>query len=432
MSVIKAENIGKKYVIGHEKPRHTDTLRAAITELGRGLWQRLSHPLSVGGIKTESEEFWALKNIDFEIASGDRIGLIGSNGAGKSTLLKILSRITAPTTGIVNIKGRVACLLEVGTGFHPELSGRENIYLNGAILGMKKSEINRKFDEIVSFAEVERFLDTPVKRYSSGMYVRLAFSIAAHLEPDILIVDEVLAVGDAAFQKKCLGKMGDVGDGGRTVIFVSHNLNAVQQLCDSAMYLKHGTLVDHVKGADKVCDLVSRYHSETLNASNMIWVGPDSSVANPWFQPEKLYLSDEHGNVLNEPVRKDSTIWVCVEGMVEKLSRELSLGYVLYDEYGSPVYISRTTDTPEDLWPNIATGKNCFRSAIPHGLLNEGRYSLRLVASVASQKNLFRPSRDAVISVEFEVKGGLSQSPLWLHRRIGVVAPEIKWESEAL
>src|SRR5262249_43592020 len=191
----------------------------------------------------EVEEFWALKDVSFEVKRGEVVGIIGRNGAGKSTLLKVLSRVTEPSTGRVTIKGRVASLLEVGTGFHQELTGRENIYLNGAILGMTRAEIRRKFDEIVAFAEVEKFLDTPVKRYSSGMYVRLAFAVAAHLDPEILIVDEVLAVGDAEFQRKCLGKMGEVARGGRTVLFVSHNLPAVTNLCNDLITLAHGNIV---------------------------------------------------------------------------------------------------------------------------------------------------------------------------------------------
>ncbi len=200
-TVIKAENLGKKYIIGHQKQWGGATLRDTMTHTARSIWQRIRHPLSPNRESIDLEELWALKDVNFEVQEGDRIGIIGSNGAGKSTLLKILSRITEPTTGKVRIKGRVSSLLEVGTGFHPELTGRENVFLNGAILGMTKQEIKKKFDEIVAFAELEKFLDTPVKRFSSGMYVRLAFAVAAHLEPEILIVDEVLAVGDAQFQK---------------------------------------------------------------------------------------------------------------------------------------------------------------------------------------------------------------------------------------
>jgi lipopolysaccharide transport system ATP-binding protein len=246
-AVIRVEGLGKKYVIGHETQRAGEgMLRDAIVRMGKNFARTLKETASgralVAGDTTE--EFWALKEVSFEVKRGEVFGIIGRNGAGKSTLLKVLSRITEPTKGRVVIKGRVASLLEVGTGFHPELSGRENIFLNGAILGMSQKEIRAKFDEIVDFAEVERFVDTPVKRFSSGMYVRLAFAVAAYLEPEILIVDEVLAVGDAEFQRKCLGKMKDIAGGdGRTVLFVSHNMPSVQQLCSSGMLLSEGAIV---------------------------------------------------------------------------------------------------------------------------------------------------------------------------------------------
>ena len=241
LPVISVENLSKKYIINHQKEERYVALRDVLANGVKRIVHKLQHPLA-GKHDAQYEEFWALKDINFEIQQGDKVGIIGRNGAGKSTLLKILSRITEPTSGRVSIKGRVASLLEVGTGFHPELTGRENIYLNGAILGMSRVEIKKKFDEIVAFAEVEKFLDTPVKRYSSGMYVRLAFAVAAHLEPEILIVDEVLAVGDAQFQKKCLGKMESAGEEGRTVIFVSHNMTAIQHLCKSCIFLKNGQI----------------------------------------------------------------------------------------------------------------------------------------------------------------------------------------------
>jgi lipopolysaccharide transport system ATP-binding protein len=234
-TVIQAEGLSKKYRIAHQRAPRNDMLREALVNFVRGLGNRAP--------AAEVEDFWALKDISFEVGKGDRVGIIGRNGAGKSTLLKIFSRITEPTAGRVTLHGRVASLLEVGTGFHPELSGRENIYLNGAVLGMRREEIRRKFDEIVAFAEVEKFLDTPVKRYSSGMYVRLAFAVAAHLNPDILVVDEVLAVGDAAFQKKCLARMDKAAQEGTTILFVSHNVAAVQSLCRSAILLEGGRLI---------------------------------------------------------------------------------------------------------------------------------------------------------------------------------------------
>ncbi len=248
-TVIKVENLSKRYVICHAGTRPRDGLRHVIQNAFTTPFCKLfksesdsSQPSPLDPQPSSKEDFWALKDVSFEVERGDVLGIIGRNGAGKSTLLKILSRITEPTTGRIEINGRVASLLEVGTGFHPELTGRENIFLNGAILGMSRAEIRKKFDEIVAFAEVTKFLDTPVKRYSSGMYVRLAFAVAAHLEPEILVVDEVLAVGDAQFQKKCLGKMGEVAKGGRTVLFVSHNIPAISTLCSKGILLKNGTL----------------------------------------------------------------------------------------------------------------------------------------------------------------------------------------------
>lgn len=259
--VIKAENLGKKYIIGHQAERGNYTaLRDVLMQNARTLWNK-TKDLATGKpiIQGDTlEEVWALKDVGFEIRRGEAVGIIGRNGAGKSTLLKILSRITEPSAGRITIKGRVTSLLEVGTGFHPELSGRENIYLNGTILGMTRSEIKQKFDEIVAFAEVEKYLDTPVKRYSSGMYVRLAFAVAAHLEPEILVVDEVLAVGDAQFQKKCLGRMEDVGKEGRTVLFVSHNMATISSLCQRGILLDAGKLVN----IGKTADVILSYYSQ--------------------------------------------------------------------------------------------------------------------------------------------------------------------------
>lgn len=256
--VIKAEDLGKRYTIGHQAEDSCYvTLRDVMMQNIRSLWHKTKdimrgRPIILGD---DLEEVWALKDVSFEIRRGEAVGIIGRNGAGKSTLLKVLCRITESSAGRVTIKGRVASLLEVGTGFHPELTGRENIFLNGAILGMCRAEIKRDFDEIVAFAEVEKFLDTPVKRYSSGMYVRLAFAVAAHLRPEILMVDEVLAVGDIAFQKKCIGKMQDVASRGRTVVLVSHNMSTVKHLCSRAILLEHGS----VKMAGEVEKVVARY-----------------------------------------------------------------------------------------------------------------------------------------------------------------------------
>jgi lipopolysaccharide transport system ATP-binding protein len=260
-TVIRVENLSKRYVLGQSQESYS-TLRDRLAHKAKNVFQSRSDR------KSQVDEFWALQDVSFEIKQGDRVGIIGRNGAGKSTLLKILSRITEPTAGRIGIQGRVASLLEVGTGFHPELTGRENIYLNGAILGMSKAEIQRKFDEIVAFAEVEKFLDTPVKRYSSGMYVRLAFAVAAHLEPEILVVDEVLAVGDALFQKKCLGKMHEIGKEGRTVIFVSHNMAAINALCGRGILLHQGSLVHD--GTTEDC--VAAYEASNGNSQGSMWM----------------------------------------------------------------------------------------------------------------------------------------------------------------
>ena len=260
-TAVKVEGLSKKYTIRHEARAHYQTLRESLMQAGRRLFRRSAGPAES---RATREEFWALRYVSFEIPRGEVVGIIGRNGAGKSTLLKLLSRITEPTAGCIKLNGRVASLLEVGTGFHQELTGRENIFLNGAVLGMGRAEIKRKFDEIVAFAETEKFLDTPVKHYSSGMYMRLAFAVAAHLEPEILVVDEVLAVGDLEFQNKCMGKMREVSKGGRTVLFVSHNLTAVASLCDSGLLLSAGRLV--FCGA--IGDAINAYRKPTIEVGN--------------------------------------------------------------------------------------------------------------------------------------------------------------------
>lgn len=279
--IIQVENFGKRYRLSHQTRGVGEyrSLGESVTRLGRNLVRKLRHPLA--GANETVEDFWALKGVNFEIAAGDRVGIIGRNGAGKSTLLKLLCRITEPSAGKAVLRGRVASLLEVGTGFHPELSGRENIYLNGSILGMKHAEIKRKFDEIVDFSGVEKFLDTPVKRYSSGMYVRLAFAVAAHLEPEILLIDEVLAVGDAEFQKKCLGKMEDISrNSGRTILFVSHNMAAVKNLCNRGILLDQGRIA--INGPTETA--IAAYQQNCSGELNL----PTDFSTMPRFRPESL------------------------------------------------------------------------------------------------------------------------------------------------
>jgi lipopolysaccharide transport system ATP-binding protein len=301
--VIRAEGLGKKYIIGHETEREPyTTLRDVAARTARNVWKRAvdaarGRAIVRGGA---TEEFWALKDVSFEVKRGEVLGIIGRNGAGKSTLLKILSRITEPSEGRVTIAGRVASLLEVGTGFHPELTGRENIYLNGAILGMSRAEIRRKFDEIVDFSGVEKFLDTPIKRYSSGMQVRLAFSVAAHLEPEILVVDEVLAVGDAEFQKKCLGKMGEVSTReGRTVLFVSHQLSAVGELTNRAILLDSGSIVADGPTANTVSTYLSK------GATAPIYIRPpEKPCRSPHVRRIEVFTSEANGvHQFGEPLQ---------------------------------------------------------------------------------------------------------------------------------
>lgn len=314
-TAIKVENLGKMYAIGHEKQENYLALRDIIANSMKSVFSTTRNIFSGknNGLQgLDIEEFWALKDINFDIKQGDRVGIIGRNGAGKSTLLKILSRITEPTKGSISIKGRVASLLEVGTGFHPELSGRENIYLNGAILGMSRSEIKSKFDEIVAFAEVEKFLDTPVKRYSSGMYVRLAFAVAAHLEPEILIVDEVLAVGDAQFQKKCLGKMEDVSKNeGRTVLFVSHNMPTITSLCNRGILLEKGQIAK----MGSTSEVVLHYYSAGISSPTYINYGTDNKRPGDAFVKLNEVSIHTNGEIASPEIdiRQDFTIEIKFE-----------------------------------------------------------------------------------------------------------------------
>jgi len=318
--IIRAENIGKRYIISHEKPERYQR----FSEL-------LLNPFRRRKDSGTQEEFWALKDIDFEIEQGDRVGIIGRNGAGKSTLLKVLSKITVPTTGKISVNGRIASLLEVGTGFHPELSGRENIYLNGAILGMKRAEVKKKFDEIVDFAGVEKFLDTPVKRYSSGMYVRLAFAVAAHLEPEILVIDEVLAVGDAEFQKKCLGKMDDISkQQGRTILFVSHNMGAVAQLCNRGIVLNEGRIIEN----SSIEDAIRQYESTKISKNGIY---QDSVLSNKEFQITEAKLLDLDGNSITE-IATDNQLRLCIDFFSAKKPGSEELSIAVFNGKGGRVF----------------------------------------------------------------------------------------------
>ncbi len=369
--VIKAEGIGKSYLIGHE-PKGKDkyvALRDVIADKTKGLWSKIRNP-SLYEHK-DIEEFWALKDVSFEVKRGDRVGIIGRNGAGKSTLLKVLSRITEPTRGRVSIKGRVASLLEVGTGFHPELTGRENIYLNGAILGMTRQEIKRKFDEIVDFAEVEKFLDTPVKRFSSGMYVRLAFAVAAHLDPEILLVDEVLAVGDIGFQKKCLERMQSVSnDEGRTVFFVSHNLDAIVSLCSKCILLVDGNSIFF----DKVGSAIDAYTTNNLTVKNPVN-----------FENVKGFGDMIGGRLLEFGVfdakgapASSFSMWDVMQltlgVFIENLKIRWQISIAVMDKSQRVVSILNSEWSDADL--NLKAGKNIIRVSIPKMDLFPGTYSL--------------------------------------------------------
>jgi lipopolysaccharide transport system ATP-binding protein len=356
---IATENLSKRYLLTHQQ---NERYLAARDELTRGIKNILSMPLRpwVKSLSQDTrEEFWALKNINFEIRQGDRVGIIGRNGAGKSTLLKILSRITEPTQGRIRLRGRIASLLEVGTGFHPELTGRENIFLNGAILGMSKSEIKSKFDEIISFADVERFLDTPVKRYSSGMYVRLAFSIAAHLEPDILIVDEVLAVGDHAFQEKSLGKMEDIGRHGRTILFVSHNINAISRLTNSVIVLENGEVNCHTNTEEGI----DRYLESCRTG------GRDGAISGmaPWLTVRNLRLENSTLFASNE-----SPLEIRFEMHVTQKLQGGAITIGLINTAGARIATGQLTI------PGELEGVNDLKISIERPILTPGTYFLRL------------------------------------------------------
>jgi len=426
---IKVENLGKSYLVGHNAAQAEGytALRDVIARNAKGLARKTRDMLTGRPIVQgdEVEEFWALKDINFEIKEGDRVGIIGRNGAGKSTLLKILSRITEPTVGRVTLNGRVASLLEVGTGFHPELTGRENIYLNGAILGMSSVEVRRKFDEIVAFSEIEKFLDTPVKRYSSGMYVRLAFAVAAHLEPDILIVDEVLAVGDVAFQKKCMSRMNEVGASGRTVLFVSHNMSAIEQLCNSIIMLRQGEIAEQ---SQDVSSVVRKYMTATGEAENGEWKNDRGAYENEWFTPTRLYVGDECGGVSSSRARGiNESISIYVEGLCQRTDPALQVGIAIYGEDGALIFWSYSTDD-DGGWVSVVSGENCLRLEIPAYFLNEGAYRIELGVALYHRMWICEPGNNAP-SIALEVQGGFLASKYWSQRRPGLLAPILRWKN---
>jgi lipopolysaccharide transport system ATP-binding protein len=411
---MRLEGLGKQYRIGRT--------RAPYKTLRESLAQSLVAPLvkvrsAFHGSEFQSASgdntFWALENICYQIRSGEAVGIIGRNGAGKSTLLKILSRITEPTTGFADISGRVSSLLEVGSGFHPELTGRENIYLNGAILGMKRGEINRKFDEIVSFAEIEKFIDTPVKHYSSGMYLRLAFAVAAHLEPDILLVDEVLAVGDATFQRKCLGKMGEVARGGRTVLFVSHNMGAVAQLCTRALWIESGRL----RSAGDPSDIVAAYMSSTSSGSNGS-VSLSISQARTVVQVSSVaVLSEDDEPISVIPYNANFKLRFVYE--VLRPSKNIIVFYRLRDLQGNIVWASWDVDNRQ--WNGRFREAGAYQSTctVPKALLRPGRYLVSVGADDCDKSDYYENVLAFDVS---EVGCSINRE------RAGVITPLLEWD----
>lgn len=412
---IRVEHLGKRYRLGTLASYRT--LRDNLVDLFTPGQKEDGQP---------SGSFWALKDISFEVRQGQVLGVIGRNGAGKSTLLKILSRVTDPTEGVGEIRGRVGSLLEVGTGFHPELTGRENIFLNGAILGMKRGEIERKFDEIVAFSEVEKFIDTPVKRYSSGMYLRLAFAVAAHLEPEILVVDEVLAVGDAEFQRKCLGKMGDVAQQGRTVLFVSHNMSAILRLTNDCIVLDKGHLALRAPTAQAVDYYLSRGFSQEGQRS---WTPEEIPAHAAPFQPLSIRVLNLQNRV-SDTLRSVEPITCEIEYRLDAPISGLRVGIYMMSTRGEYIFTSFDTDDPEKFedFGVRPAGHYVSRCVIPADTLNEGRYVLGVNASAYRIRRYFQDEQALTFSVDAAGAPGTQ----WPEPRLGPVRPRLDWKIETV
>ncbi len=431
LPVIQVEDLSKAYQIGEFS---TGTIAHDIRRWYIRMRGKEDPYLRIGEendrtVKGESNIVWSLKDLNFEIEQGDAIGIIGRNGAGKSTLLKILSRVTVPTSGTVKVKGRIASLLEVGTGFHPELTGRENVFLNGAILGMRKQEIKRKFDEIVDFSGVERYIDTPVKRYSSGMYVRLAFAVAAHLESEILIIDEVLAVGDAEFQKKCLGKMGDVSKGeGRTVLFVSHNMAAISNLCPKAIYLKNGSLIDY----SNTREIIERYISSGKENTAEIYEDDITYLqkcSEAYFNSIKLVSRNESTTsvAIGDDVHVHLEYTVTIEGAIISPSVHLldNLGTVIFATFNA----NSTTINPDPLYGKpMKKGKYLAICTIPAYFLNDLRYTISVF--LVPEKINEMAMVPEVLSFSVIETGDMRKE--YIGDWIGLIRPKFDWKTKFL
>jgi len=416
-TAIRVSNLGKQYRIGVPIIKYR-TLRESISEGFSRNRRRL--------LSGHADHIWALQDVSFEVQQGQVIGIIGRNGAGKSTLLKILSRVTEPTQGEVEIYGRVGALLEVGTGFHPELTGRENIFLNGAILGMKHSETERKFDEIVSFAEVEKFIDTPVKRFSSGMYLRLAFAVAAHLEPEILVVDEVLAVGDAEFQRKCLGKMSDVAKEGRTVLFVSHNMSAILRLTEETLVIDKGHLIKRAP----TTEAVDFYLSQGLMGEGQhIWQNDDIPKNAYPFHPIAIRIYNKAHKIV-DTIRSVEPFTIEVEYSLKAPITGLRVGVYLTSARGEFIFTSFDTDDPKKFeeFSQRESGRFVSRCEVPAHLLNEGRYVIGMNASSYKIRRYFQDEQALLFNVDSSGAAGMH----WPEKRLGLIRPLLNWKIEEM
>jgi lipopolysaccharide transport system ATP-binding protein len=419
--IISVQNVGKQYRIGPPQRSYL-MLREALTSLASASYRRLTRKSSL-----IEEKFWALQEVNFDVNPGEIVGIIGRNGAGKSTLLKLLSRITEPTTGRIELYGRIGSLLEVGTGFHPELTGRENIYLNGAILGMARAEISRKFDEIVAFAEVERFIDTPVKHFSSGMYMRLAFAVAAHLEPEILLVDEVLAVGDGRFQRKCLDKMQDVGQQGRTVLFVSHNMPAITRLCARTILLDGGKVI----GDGPSSQIVSAYLTSGLGTTAVrVWPDLNTAPGNEIVRLCAVRVCTEEG-AFSDALDIRRPIGIEMEYEVLQSGFVLSPNYHFYNEEGVYSFVACETD-PTWVGRTRSVGRYVSTAWIPGNLLSEGTLLVGAAISTMDPVAVHFYERDAVAFQVIDSLDGDSARGEYAGPMPGVVRPLLQWSTRMI